>query len=143
MEFKNIGKLPGKPSELIRLALKDLAKVERSKKYKIDMTKWHAVWPQEVTKEICCVCLAGSVIAKTLGATPDRSMTPGDFDEGMALGALDYFRRGEIHEGFIALELPLSKKIPVKIYICPYETNKKEFGKDMRYLIRLLEKEGF
>lgn len=143
MEFKNIGKLPGKPSELIRLALKDLAKVERSKKYKIDMTKWHAVWPQEVTKEICCVCLAGSVIAKTLGATPDRSMTPGDFDEGMALGALDYFRRGEIHEGFITLDLYLPKKIPETISITLYNESKIKFHKDMRDLANMLEKEGF
>ena len=41
MRFKKFGKLPGKPSALIRLALHDLALVERSKKYRVDMGSWH------------------------------------------------------------------------------------------------------
>src|SRR5579863_603030 len=34
-------RLPVKPSRLILLALKDLEKTERSKKYKADMNYWH------------------------------------------------------------------------------------------------------
>ena len=46
--------------------------------------------------EQCQVCLAGSLIAGTLQATPDQSFTPGQFDSNILgnLEALNYMRRG-------------------------------------------------
>lgn len=57
--------LPDKPSELIRLALKDLRKTERQFwKYKIDMDIWHSGKTSTLSR--CSVCLAGAVMAQTL-----------------------------------------------------------------------------
>ena len=36
-----MSELPSKPSQLIRVALADLAKAERDDRYKIDMGIWH------------------------------------------------------------------------------------------------------
>ena len=56
-----MSELPDKPSELIRLALADLRKCEADPRYLIDMAQWH----RPVTSELCHVCLAGAVMART------------------------------------------------------------------------------
>lgn len=56
--------LPDKKSELIRLAIADLEKCEQDPNYTIDMTRWH----EPRYDGVCQVCLAGSVMAKTLNA---------------------------------------------------------------------------
>ena len=56
-----------RPSKLIRIGLKDLAKVERSKTLKVDM----GVWVSD-----CAVCFAGSVMVKSLSGDPDGSLNP-------------------------------------------------------------------
>lgn len=53
--------LPDKISELLKLAMIDLEKVEADPRYKVDMLEWHT--PRE---NKCEVCLAGSVLAKSL-----------------------------------------------------------------------------
>ena len=53
--------LPKKPSALLRLALDDLAKVERDKRFVVNMNEWFK------SNGHCQVCMAGSVMAKTLG----------------------------------------------------------------------------
>ena len=55
--------LPDKPSDLLELALYDLAKVERSRKYEVAMSGWHNLDQQ---RDVCQVCLAGAVMAKSL-----------------------------------------------------------------------------
>lgn len=52
--------LPKIPSQLIRIALKDLEKAERTPKTRINMGTWYD------TNGSCTVCLAGSVMANTL-----------------------------------------------------------------------------
>lgn len=82
-------KLPNKLSELIRLAMKDLELVENDEKYKVDMDmgSWHFPWFSEEAEhfdvddevEVCNVCLAGAVMAKTL----DYALwSEGDFNSG-------------------------------------------------------------
>ena len=53
--------LPEYPSELLKLALNDIAVVKKSKRYRINTNVWHS--PNVVT---CSVCLAGAVLANTL-----------------------------------------------------------------------------
>lgn len=54
--------LPDKTSELLKLALKDLLSVESDKDYSVNMYLWH----ESVRGDSCHVCLAGSVMARTL-----------------------------------------------------------------------------
>jgi hypothetical protein len=60
--------LPNKPSELIRVALKDLEEAERDPHYEVEMCTWHR--PSSTTG-VCTVCLAGSVLAKSCGVVPE------------------------------------------------------------------------
>lgn len=65
--------LPNKPSELIRVALKDLKKAERSPRYKINMDVWH------MPNGKCSVCFAGGVMAFSCKASPEEECTYEDF----------------------------------------------------------------
>jgi len=53
---------PSKPSELIRLALRDLKAVESDPDYVVEMAEWHA--PRD--DGYCALCFAGAVMAKSL-----------------------------------------------------------------------------
>lgn len=90
-------KLPDRPGDLIRLAIGDLALVEADPNYRVNMWTWHA--PR--LGEPCNVCLAGSVMAKTLDCAPTKSTDPWSFPGGVAakLNALNYFRTGEVTAG--------------------------------------------
>lgn len=91
--------LPNRLSATVRLALKDLKKVERSPKYEVDMGTWHEpVYQEGKEPEKCVVCFAGSVMAKTLGAEFDAILDPEDFgsDNADKLNALDILRDGQI-----------------------------------------------
>lgn len=100
-KFKKFGKLPGKPSELIRLALKDAAKIKDTPGYKLDMNIWHCV-----DSFVCHVCLAGSIMASSLRIDKDRSTYPSDCGRSLpALWAIDNFRLGQIYDAFDHLGL--------------------------------------
>ncbi len=101
-----MSKLPDKPSELIRVALADLRKCEEDPCYEINMAEWHAPHGGR-----CEVCLAGSVMAQSLGADPDCSHSPKQFSEGafnLKLCALDEFHEGCLAEGLdmMGLKIP-------------------------------------
>lgn len=90
--------LPAVPSELIRLALGDLRKVESDVRYRVDMDAWHEGLQH---REPCTVCMAGSVMAKTLGVDPERDSGPWNFqpDTDSKLCAIDAFRCGAVEDG--------------------------------------------
>lgn len=131
--------LPDKPSALIRLALADLVKCERSKKYRIDMEFWHMPNSQ------CAVCLAGAVIAKTLGADSGRYVGPSDFlnDTYRKLCALNAFRTGSCRAGFEYLRRSVIRGRSFYRDIVDYEDDPKEFKRDMRKLAADLEEAGY
>lgn len=104
--------LPRKPSKLLRIALADLVKVERSKKYVIDMGTYHtpiSEWDMEIGRH-CAVCLAGSIMARTLGSDPKDRIIPSDFGETTArkLYAVSDLQFGNIHGGLIHLNYATS-----------------------------------
>ena len=117
--FDKFGRLPGKPSELLRLGLRALERVETDGNYRIDMQVWHkpqkrslsetlaAVFGKKSTGAKCSVCLAGSTLAKLLAAPVNKEVTLNSLpdDETPALLALDFFRRGQVLMAFSALEL--------------------------------------
>jgi hypothetical protein len=51
---------PTKLSAAITMALKDMAKVEKSKTMRIEMNDWHSYRPESVRE--CSVCMAGAVM---------------------------------------------------------------------------------
>jgi len=146
IKFKKFGKLPGKPSELIRVAMKDLTAVEKLKSVNIDMGTWYKGGNLD-----CSVCFAGAVMRNTLkGKLLNRySLSPYDFDkETNALQALNYFRCGEIKKGFEYLGLmkwyehPPSG-IPEKIWVQPYGGKGVVFKRSMKKLADMLESKGY
>lgn len=140
MKFKKFGKLPGQPSKLIRLALSDLKKVERSKKYVVDMENWHLP-----IKGKCHVCLAGSVISKSLVGKPFEGLSPSFFNIKVkhALMAIDAFRKGECCDAFFLLSLDFSVGYSFTRNIIEYELNKKLFHEQLHKLADDLEEAGY
>lgn len=101
--------LPDKPSELIRVALADLEKCENDPKYEIFMGTWHDPYP---SAGVCDVCLAGSVLAKTMGFDPSVYVAPYDHhlssENSAKLSALDDFRTGDLRVGLSCMGFPES-----------------------------------
>lgn len=88
-----ITELPSKLSDLLALALNDLKAVEADPNYTVDMKNWH-----RPDKDVCAVCLAGAVMAKSLGVARDNSSNPDFFgkDVGLKLLDLDSLRCGVV-----------------------------------------------
>lgn len=132
--MKNL--LPDKPSDLIELALADLAAVEADGRYKVHMNMWH-----EPRSGFCAVCFAGSVMAKTLGTNPGKCTAPIDYDENTRdkLVALDGFREGYIEDGLSYMGID-SGGVPSKKCIAKYGSE--TFNSDMMELVRILREKG-
>ena len=97
-------RLPDKMSDLIRLSLIDEAKAQRSPRYIMDMNNWHQPELDSYDNPVedpdyCNVCLAGAVIAFSLGGEWGKSLEPEDFRNGnvMKLHALDKLRQGYLY----------------------------------------------
>jgi len=122
-------KLPDLPSDLILVALADLRKCEAMPEvYRVYMGTWHE---REGGK--CMVCLAGSVIAQTFGASPAVDSEPSDFEHKDKLIALNYFRDSYYERAFETLDLhaPDASGWPE---ITPYDVNPEQFRADMQAL---------
>ena len=110
-----MNKLPDKPSELIRLALDDLEKAEKSPTYEVNMDRWHT----QEEDGICHVCLAGSVMAFSLDVPAEQTIDLTDWikkDPEIAskLIALDYLRIDAFTEAFSKMDIePTLKQIEV------------------------------
>ena len=144
MEFKSHGSLPGKPSELIRIALKDIRKVEKSPLYSIYMDDWHVPMYEGGQQETCQVCMAGAVMAHTLDTDITKDVSPGNFDERHALNALNEFREGNMISGFYDLGIPAPKELKNRISVPPYDDeNVEPFHGAMNYMANELERKGY
>ena len=93
-------KLPKYPSELLKLALDDIAVVKKDKRYKIDTGLWH-----RPNKKTCSVCLGGAVLAstfkfdrKTLVDSPRELLDEIGQDNCIKLSIIDRLRRLELAE---------------------------------------------
>lgn len=149
--MKNV-KLPDLPSELIRVALADLEKVESSDQYRVDMRRWHVP-----DGDVCSVCLAGAVMAKTIELSPERYGSPnimgmlianglGDPADSCLYGklhALDEFRSGDVEGAFSLMELEGAPPFTVADIPEYNPDDPAPFKKDMLELASDLEKAGF
>jgi hypothetical protein len=145
-DTKKKTELPDKPSELIRLALHDLAEAERDKRYRIDMGAYHE------PNSKCAVCFAGAVIAFSLNGSAKKFIHPNDFDlrTREKLHGLNELRGGFYSmalrhiEGLDWLEaLRLRDKLSAIVNRpADYDDGRRAFKADMRKIAAVLEKEG-
>lgn len=103
----NLGKIKTL-HELLALACNDFDAVLRDKRYAVNMVTWHE--PQGTKFDWlkcervptgdrrCQVCLAGSVIAKTMGKSPDHEIEFRDYSTAIQrrLSALDWLRKADV-----------------------------------------------
>lgn len=132
--------LPDKPSELIRVALRDLRRVEDNPNYKVDMMVWHM---PDKNDGICRVCLAGAVMAG-LGASPDEILNPYGYPARTVqkLCALNRFRQGRIDHGLNAMHIPTYEWYPSDRLVTPYDRDPEEFQLQLTLMADELEKVG-
>lgn len=137
-----MAKLPNKLSELIKVAIADLIKCERSSRYVINMDDWHE------PNSHCSVCLAGSVMAQSLKADRTECLDPDDFGvvNNGKLMALNELRCG--HVDWAAQERDYAQSTIKRLLrynrdIVVYGYDPKLFKKDMRALASDLEAGGF
>jgi hypothetical protein len=119
-------KLPDKLSELIRLALRDLAAVEANPTYKVSMCdSWH-----EPHGKVCHVCLAGAVMAKTLATSPREDKVPYEYPDTHTVSrllALDYVRVGNVDFALVKLKLGIPETLTTSRIIPQYDDDPTEF----------------
>lgn len=123
-----VDKLPDRPSKLIRLGLRDLRKVERDARYRVDMGRFHVP-----VGRVCEVCLAGAVMACSLKVPRSRFIVPWGERSFVSsidkkLSALDDFRLGNISKGCVSMGVDTRVQDRV---ICPYDSDKRQFYVDM------------
>jgi hypothetical protein len=135
-----------KPSGLIRLALKDLRAVEKDSRYKVNMEHWHWVHPlpQKPEEELCHVCFAGSVLAKSFKCSSDETKLLGAFPVGVQdrMTALNAFRLGQVYGGLEQLRRAV--KVPKRYIpnrsVVSYNHDPKKFKRQMATMARFLER---
>ena len=137
-------KPPKKLSKPIRLALHDLALVERSKKYVVRMAHWHTALPPSSGGALCSVCFAGSVMAKTLNTPMDKEIHYGNLYEfghgwSRAFEALDEVRKGNVSAALAELGQPREYGYDREATV--YSEDPKQWRKDMWKIVRELEKD--
>ena len=138
--------LPKKLWQLASLALKDLAAVERSPKYEVNMWAWHRPVESRGSK-VCHVCLAGAVMAKTLKVSQDEYCSPETSPSyNRALHAIDSLREGFVAHAYAYLYprrvgkdsvCELNRIVPI---YGPYAAGQQRFKKAMRKLIADMKK---
>lgn len=138
-----MSRLPGRPSRLIRRALRDLREVERSPDYEVDMGEWHT--PSH--DGTCAVCLAGSVMAISLELAVDELATPGHGDmsrrDSCKLEALDEFRVGHVARGLLAMSRDWPVGVPSELDVPEYDEDEPgPFHHAMQNMADLLREAG-
>ena len=128
-------------SDLIAIALTDLEACEADPYYEIDMGHWHGTPPFRTT---CHVCLAGAVMAKTVGVFLLASVEFAEFDwqSQAKFKALDLIRRGRVAAALAHLGegLPLLRRR--RISVTSYGSDPAAFKSDMRRIAATLAEAG-
>jgi hypothetical protein len=145
MKTKTAGKMTEKeflklkPSALIKVAVADLIAVEKmKKKYTVDMNIWHDVSIEE--DGTCHVCLAGSVMACTLGVDASRDIEPSQLSDKLEdrLNAINRFREGYIADGLHSMGRENVTEFE-DIGVVDYHDNPHVFKKQMLGIAAMLE----
>jgi hypothetical protein len=154
-------------SELIDISLRDLACAEKTLGYAIDMGSWHCprsmTDDDEIVARVCAVCLAGSVMAFSLGVAATVAVAPDSRSmkaNRAQLEAINLLRTGEVFEA--ACRLGMTPKLTDRSSTCThdayaaaryrfrgfdaeitgYSTDRAIFKRDMRKLGARLRRAG-
>lgn len=130
-------KLPSKPSALIRVALKDLEKAERSRAYSIDMLTWH-----DASGDRCTVCMAGAVMAYSLGVPRTCTIKPAETAFNSQLVGINLLRSGNVRAGLGSMGVRFPRAVPHYVDVPPYSIDKRGFKKSMRSMASMLARHG-
>lgn len=86
-------RLPDKLSDLLELAVNDAEAIEKTPGYVLRMGTWHYF---ERDTNTCMVCMAGAVMARSLGVERDRSVDLWAYDKDTTekLARIDDLRTG-------------------------------------------------
>lgn len=122
--------LPDKLSELIVVALEDLAKVERDPDFMVHMSMFFTPNWNESGK--CAVCFAGAVMAMSLDANPNRFHYTLDWgaDIQRKMHALDHVRNGLLGAALLSMGQD-RKDTPRHVGITTYEQSSCAWRRDM------------
>lgn len=101
MELKRFEPLAETLSGLLRQSVRDVRKIEKMAGYGLAMDTWHS---EDRSLQVCYVCMAGAVMACTLGAPQDASsesiFAELNAVEGYKMSAIDLMRRGDFRAAF-------------------------------------------
>lgn len=139
--------LPNLPSDLIIVAMGDLVAAEMSNKYIIKMGVWHDADDEDISNA-CAVCLAGSVMAMSLGAKLKETVSPYNFYKIPGakdkLLALNEFRIGSVEFSFDLMGIDgAPDKVLRDREIALYENDPVEFKSDMLKMAAFLARNGY
>ena len=97
-------RLPQRLSALIELAVRDAQAVEQDPRYTLNMSQWHTPAPGA-----CLVCMAGAVMAKTMGAPRNAHREPERYspETRWALCAINDVRIGDVFGAIASGKYPL------------------------------------
>ena len=131
------------PSELLRCALTDLMRCNNDPDYQVTMNGWHIPFIHGEDK--CGVCLAGAVMAQSLGANISRWMRPDNYKDEIdrRLVALDFLRLGLVGSAFIYFRFSASKGAKFDRCITPWEASSTSFLVQMFQLADDLDAAGY
>lgn len=135
--------LPARASDLLDVALRDLQACEQDPRFHIDMGTWFSPNGDET----CGVCLAGAVMAKSLGQGFSIALLPASFRDPAierALLAINSFRVGYVTTGLLTLMAPraLERPYPPDRNIVEYSRNRPLFHRQIGTLIADLREMG-
>ena len=135
---------PSLPSALLALGIRDLCRAGNDPRYEIDMSHWHkgTMRPDPyLDEDKCHVCMAGAVIAMTLGLGPECDADLASFSGAVAerLSALNAFREGRVAQGL--LTMGCLGNTALNRDVADYEEDPEQFLEDMQDLVRDLEAE--
>lgn len=132
-------KEPKKFSQAMRMALKDLAKVEKDPKYRVDMGAWHLA--NAYPNHKCAVCFAGSVMAKSFKLSPDEEASFTSFQGKWPsiFIALNRVRRGDVSGALRIFSGAITDKFTTVVPTVNYEKDPKLWRKQMFAIVRKLE----
>lgn len=135
--------LPDLPSALMQLAVDDLRKAENSQDYYIDMGEWHTPRVKAYNKVVCKICMAGAVMAMSMGVSIDKDLVPSNFtdEEDHKLMAINAFRQGFMQTGcqHMGLDWPVEERY---MPATPYGNSRELFYRQMDDIIAKLKSRG-
>lgn len=138
--------LPRKLSDLMVLALEDLSRAEKSKRFDVQMNTWACC-----DDNVCTVCFAGSVMVNVpaVRKSPSLPWVPSMLPQPGKYYALNCVRGGSVSQALAELKGVSQRRLDAYLgkYPCyegvvSYHEDRKQWKKDMRRIIKQLREFG-